>query len=246
MRNVSSPLGERLRCPSNLVGAVATKNTCCARMKAALRSSMPAYTLPTTRSSRIAHALWHPHFLSGRGGAIERVDDAHYGEALLRRGRRRHAGADALDEGRDLTVVLVDAFLLRHGRHHVHQGPAHLRGHLQRVLFPEVGYGQARASCTAIELQVDIVAQGLVARPARLEDQRRAVLEADEARGEVLDVEDGLRRVVRAGAVAPRAFAAWAELGVGCAADGDRPWVAHHVEGEVQHMHAQVDQGTAT
>src|SRR5919198_2771149 len=133
MRNVSSPLGERLRCPSTVVGAVATKNTCCARMKAALRSSMPAYTLPTTRSSRIAHALWHPHFLPRLGGAIERVDDAHHGEALLRRGRRRRAGAYALDEGRDLTVVLVDALLLRHGRYHVHEGTAHLRGQPQRV-----------------------------------------------------------------------------------------------------------------
>src|SRR5205085_9216507 len=122
MRNVSSPLGERLRCPSNLVGAVATKNTCCARMNAALRSSRPAYTLPMTRSSQVAHASLYPDVLARCCGAIERVDDAHHGEALLRRGRRRHAGANALDEGRDLTVVLVDALLLRQFRHLVHQG----------------------------------------------------------------------------------------------------------------------------
>src|SRR5205823_3043814 len=63
--------------------------------------------------------------------------------------------------------------------------------------------------------------------------------------GEVLDVEDGQRRVVGPGAVVPRAFAARAELGVGRAADCDRPRVAHHIEGEVQHVHAKVDQGTA-
>src|SRR5581483_8782497 len=43
----SSPLGERLMCPSAPSGAVATKKTCCLLIKAALRWSMPVYTLPT-------------------------------------------------------------------------------------------------------------------------------------------------------------------------------------------------------